>query len=514
MSDKRVRARYAPSPTGFQHIGGVRTALFCYLFVKKHGGDFIVRIEDTDQTRFVEGAEEYIYETLDWCGITVDEGVKAGGEYGPYKQSERKGMYMQYAMQLVEAGHAYYAFDTSEELTQKREEAKTQGLPNWQYNSITRQYMRNSLSLSADEVAKLQADNTDFVIRLKVPRGEEVKLHDEIRGWVNVQSNQIDDKVLMKGDGMPTYHLANVVDDYSMKITHVIRGEEWLPSTPLHVLLYRYLGWEDAMPVFAHLPLILKPDGKGKLSKRDGDRLGFPVFPLAWEHPTDGTSSSGYKEFGFSPEAFINMLAFLGWNPGTEQEVFSIDELTEAFTLERVGKSGARFDWEKAKWYNQQYLKNKPASELMEPFKAILVEKNVTFDEAHLPAIVDMAKERATFLPDLWDSSKYFFTDDFEYDEKTIRKKWKPESKANFDIVLDRLKGLEDFTSENIETLVKDFLAEKELGFGAVLPPLRVALTGAGGGPPLFNIMEILGKPTVIERLEKGIGAFEAGLQQ
>ena len=359
--DKKVRVRFAPSPTGPLHMGGVRTALYNYLFAKKHGGDFILRIEDTDQTRYVPGAEEYIIESLKWCNLIPDEGVGFGGEYGPYRQSERKetGMYRTYAEQLVENGYAYYAFDTPEELEQMRENLKKAGVAAPQYNAVTRNSMKNSLTLSAEEVKSRIENGDPYVIRIKMPRNEEVKFKDLIRGWVVVNSNNLDDKVIFKADGMPTYHLANVVDDYSMKITHVIRGEEWLPSGPLHVLLYKYLGWEEEMPQFAHLPLILKPDGNGKLSKRDGDRLGFPVFPLEWKDPKSGEISSGYREKGYFPEAFVNMLALLGWNPGTEQELFTLDELVQAFSLERVGKSGAKFDPDKTRWFNQQYLRKK-----------------------------------------------------------------------------------------------------------------------------------------------------------
>ncbi|MCB0541003.1 MAG: glutamate--tRNA ligase, partial [Bacteroidetes bacterium] len=388
---KKIRTRFAPSPTGPLHMGGVRTALYCYLFAKQNNGDFILRIEDTDQNRYVEGAEQYIIDALKWCGIEANEGVSYGGEFGPYRQSERKDMYRAYAEELIEKGDAYYAFDTEEELEEWRENMKKQGNPSPKYDPITRQYLKNSLSLSEDEVKKRLNAGDDYVIRYKMPRNEEVKFEDKIRGIVSFQSNQLDDKVLLKGDGMPTYHLANVVDDHTMEITDVIRGEEWLPSTPLHVMLYKSFGWE--MPSFAHLPLILKPDGKGKLSKRDGDRLGFPVFPLNWQDPESGEQSIGYKERGFLPEAFINMLAFLGWNPGTEQEIFSREELIKDFSIERVNKSGARFDYEKTKWFNQQYLKNKSDKELADLTKVLFKEKGYKTDDETLQKICGLIKE-------------------------------------------------------------------------------------------------------------------------
>ncbi|MDF1673654.1 MAG: glutamate--tRNA ligase, partial [Vicingaceae bacterium] len=400
--ERKVRVRFAPSPTGPLHIGGVRTALYNYLFAKKHGGDFLLRIEDTDQTRYVKGAEDYIAEALNWCGITPDEGVGVGGDLGPYRQSERKeaGIYKKYVDQLLESGDAYYAFDTPEELDQMRENLKAAGVAAPQYNANSRNSMKNSLTLSAEEVQKRLDAGDPFVVRVKIPRNEEVKFQDIIRGWVVVHSANLDDKVLFKSDGMPTYHMANVVDDYMMKITHVIRGEEWLPSGPLHVLLYRFLGWEDVMPQFAHLPLLLKPDGHGKLSKRDGDRLGFPVFPIQWTSP-EGEISSGYRESGYFAEAHINMLAFLGWNPGTPQEIFSLEELVEAFSLERVGKSGAKFDPDKTKWFNEQYLRAKSNEELAQLVKPLVEEKGYTYaDDSFLAGVCGLMKERATFVQD------------------------------------------------------------------------------------------------------------------
>lgn len=497
MSQK-VRVRFAPSPTGPLHMGGVRTALYNYLFAKKHQGDFILRIEDTDQTRYVPGAEDYIIESLKWCGITPDEGQGFRGEYGPYRQSERKHLYKQFVDQLIADDKAYYAFDTPEELDQQRENAKKQGLAGWQYSAVTRPYLKNSTSLSADEVQQKLEAGEPYVVRIKLPRNEEVRFHDEIRGWVVVNTANMDDKVLYKSDGMPTYHMANIVDDHLMEITHVIRGEEWLPSAPLHVMLYRYLGWEA--PKFAHLPLILKPDGNGKLSKRDGDRLGFPVFPLEWKSP-EGEISSGYRENGYFPDAFINMLAFLGWNPGTPQEIFSLKELIEAFSLERVGKSGAKFDPEKTKWFNQQYLREKSGKEL-----AQLVKPYLTFEvsDEYLAGVCELMKERASFISELL-TDTYLFEAPAEYDETTIRKKWKEQTPEIIEELTNRFENLTPFTAEKIEETFKGFLAEKELGMGAVLPNFRVLVTGKGMGPSMFQISELLGKEEVVKRLKAGL---------
>ena len=499
---KKIRTRFAPSPTGPLHMGGVRTALYCYLFAKKNNGDFILRIEDTDQARSVEGAEEYIIESLKWCGIEANEGVGYGGDFGPYRQSERKSMYRQYADILLEKDHAYYAFDTTEELSDWKESMKTQGNPSPKYDNITRQYLKNSTVLSKDEVQKRLDNGDEYVIRYKMPRNEEVKFEDTIRSWVSFQTNQLDDKVLLKSDGMPTYHLANIVDDHLMKITHVVRGEEWLPSAPLHVKLYESFGWD--MPKFAHLPLILKPDGKGKLSKRDGDRLGFPVFPLNWKDPQSGEESQGYRERGFMPEAFLNMLAFLGWNPGTEQEIFSLEELVEAFSLEKVGKSGAKFDFTKAKWFNQQYVKNQSNEDLAKMTEAIFSEKGFDTSLEKLAVICGLIKERATFLYEFPDLAQYFFEDVKEYDEKMLRKKWKNENSEKFVLLIDRLNGLTSFDAESIETCVKAFMEETELGFGQVLPILRISVTGTMAGPPIFEVMAFIGKDVVIDRLKKG----------
>jgi glutamyl-tRNA synthetase len=500
-----VRVRFAPSPTGPLHIGGVRTALYNYLFAKKNGGKMILRIEDTDQTRFVEGAEQYIINSLKWCGIEFDESVVAGGEFGPYKQSERKAIYLPYAEQLVKEGFAYYAFDTSEELTAMRERMKAAGVPSPQYNAVTRTTMQNSLALSEDEVKKRMDAGEAYVVRIKMPRNEEVKLNDIIRGWVVVNTNYMDDKVIFKSDGLPTYHLANVVDDYKMKISHVIRGEEWLPSAPLHVLLYKYLGWEDAMPEFAHLPLILKPDGNGKLSKRDGDRLGFPVFPTQWMNPETKEISSGYRESGYIKEAFINMLAFLGWNPGTTQEIFSMQGLIEAFSLERVGKAGAKFDVDKTRWFNQQYLRSKSKEELAQDLQVILKENRIEAEDNFVATVCEQLKERATFVKDMWEEGRYYFEAPTSYDEKTIRKKWKEDTPKYVLELKDRLAGLADFSPENIEEAFKKYLEENGLGMGRLLPAFRVCLTGLGMGPSLFDIASLLGKEETIKRMETAL---------
>jgi glutamyl-tRNA synthetase len=509
MENKKVRVRFAPSPTGPLHMGGVRTALYNYLFAKKHGGDFILRIEDTDQTRYVPGAEKYIIESLKWCNLIPDEGVEFGGDFGPYRQSERKetGLYKKYADQLVESGYAYYAFDTPEELEQMRENLKKAGVAAPQYNAVTRNSMKNSLTLSAEEVQTRIDNGEPYVIRIKMPRNEEIKFKDLIRGWVVVNSNNLDDKVIFKADGMPTYHLANVVDDYTMKITHVIRGEEWLPSGPLHILLYRYLGWETEMPEFAHLPLILKPDGNGKLSKRDGDRLGFPVFPLEWKDPNSGEISSGYREKGYFPEAFVNMLALLGWNPGTEQEIFTLEELVQAFSLERVGKSGAKFDPDKTRWFNQQYLRKKSNEELAELFIPELVKAGIDiskFDKEYIAKVCGLMKERATFVRDMLEGL-YLFKAPENYDEKTVQKKWKENTPDIIKSLREKLAAINDFTAENIEKTFKDYLEEHKLGFGAVLPNLRVLITGVGMGPSLFEICALIGKEETLQRIDRGL---------
>ena len=501
----KVRVRFAPSPTGPLHIGGVRTALYNYLFAKKNGGKMILRIEDTDQKRYVDGAEQYILDSLEWCGIHLDESIIHGGKYGPYRQSQRKEIYRPYAEQLVNNGFAYYAFDTAEELTLMRERMKKAGVTSPQYNSVTRSTMKNSLSLSDDEVKKRLNNEEPYVIRIKMPRNQEVKLFDVIRGWVVVNTNKMDDKVIFKSDGMPTYHLANVVDDYLMKISHVIRGEEWLPSAPLHVLLYEYLGWKSQQPQFAHLPLLLKPDGNGKLSKRDGDRLGFPVFPLNWKNPETGEISLGYKEGGYLPEAFINMLAFLGWNPGTPQEIFSIDDLCEIFTLDRVGKSGAKFDFDKTKWFNQQYLRSKSKLELAEMLQVILKKNDISAELNYVANVCQQLKERATFIKDMWSEGKYYFQPPKSYDDKVIRKKWDNDIKDVLNELKIELTELVDFSAENIETVFKLFLEKKKIKMGVLLPVLRVSLTGLAMGPSLFNIAELIGKKETLFRIDTAI---------
>jgi glutamyl-tRNA synthetase len=494
-----VRVRFAPSPTGPLHMGGVRTALYNYLFAKKHNGTFIIRIEDTDQTRFVPGAQDYIMDAFKWVGIMPTEGPGIGGEFGPYVQSERKPMYRAYAEQLIESDKAYYAFDTSEELTEMRDQAKQMGMPNWQYNNVTRTSMKNSISLSSDDVQKKLDNGDPYVVRMKMPRNVDVRFEDEIRGWVVVNTNNIDDKVLFKSDGMPTYHLANIVDDHTMEISHVIRGEEWLPSAPLHVLLYEAFGWES--PKFAHLPLLLKPDGNGKLSKRDGDRLGFPVFPTNWT-TAEGEIFSGYREKGYYPESFINMLAFLGWNPGTTQELFSLEELTEAFTLERVSKAGAKFDPDKTKWFQQQHLRLRDNDVLANELKA-LVEGDHSLED--LSTVCGLMKERATFIQDILTEGGYLLEKPTSYDEKTVRKKWKEHAPALMQEWLTELKSIETFNAETIESTFKAFLEAREMGIGAVLPLFRLLVTGRGMGPSMFEIAEFLGKEECAERILTGI---------
>ena len=509
MENRRVRVRFAPSPTGPLHMGGVRTALYNYLFAKKHGGDFLLRIEDTDQTRYVSGAEEYVVDALKWCGMTIDEGASVGGENGPYRQSERKPMYRQYADQLIEAGHAYYAFDTPEELTEMRERLKAAGMAAPQYNAVTRSGMKNSLTLPAEEVQRRLDAGDKYIVRVKMPRNEEVKFEDIIRGWVSVNTNNLDDKVLFKSDGMPTYHLANVVDDYLMNISHVIRGEEWLPSAPLHVLLYRFLGWAEVMPQFAHLPLILRPDGNGKLSKRDGDRLGFPVFPTNWTNPETGEKSSGYRERGYYPGAFNNMLAFLGWNPGTSQELFNMEELIEAFSLERVGKAGAKFDFDKTNWFNQQYLRMNDGVALATQLKSYLAEENLQAEDTYIAQVCDLMKERATFVHDILKEGRYFFEAPTSYDEKTIKKKWKEQTPDIIKELRALLEALPTFDAESIGACFKAFLEAKELGFGAVMPGFRVSVTGLGAGASMNDIAALLGKKEVLRRIDLALNTIK-----
>ena len=505
--EAKVRVRFAPSPTGPLHMGGVRTALFNYLFAKKSGGDFLLRIEDTDQTRYVPGAEDYIVEALNWCGLHPDEGVGAGGEYGPYRQSERKAIYRRYADQLLASGHAYYAFDTPEVLDVLRTEAEANKHV-FSYDLHTRHKLQNSLTLPAEEVQQRIARGDTWVIRFKMPENTDVIEKDLIRGDVKFNTNQLDDKVLFKADGMPTYHLANVVDDHLMKITHVIRGEEWLPSMPLHVLLYQSLGWDDTRPQFAHLPLILKPTGKGKLSKRDGDKMGFPVFPLLWQDPASGESARGYREDGYFPEAFVNLLALLGWNAGTEQEFFSMAELIENFSLDRVVKSGARFDPEKAKWFNRHYLQQKSDTELTELFKPALAAKNIPVDEARLIRIVGLIKERCEFVNDLWEQGSYFFLAPESYDEKTVSKKWKAETPAMLTEIVSMLKGISDWNAVSVKEEFSGFMNTKGWGFGVVMVPIRLALVGSSQGIDLFDIFELIGKDETISRIEKALATI------
>lgn len=508
MEERKVRVRFAPSPTGPLHMGGVRTALYNYLFAKKNGGDFLLRIEDTDQTRFVPGAEQYIIEALEWCGMKFDEGVHVGGPHAPYRQSERKEMYRQYAMQLIEAGHAYYAFDTTEELDEMRERLKASNVASPQYNYITRESMKNSLSLPHDEVEKRLAAGDAYVVRIKIPRKEEIRVTDMIRGNVLVHSSQMDDKVLFKSDGMPTYHLANVVDDYLMKITHVIRGEEWLPSAPLHVLLYRFLGWEEVMPQFAHLPLLLKPDGNGKLSKRDGDRLGFPVFPLEWKDPFSGEISSGYREKGYFPVAFINMLALLGWNPGTNQEIFSITELIEAFSVDRISKSGAKFDANKTKWFNQQYLRAKEDADLSEIFNKELLSKGINADINYVENVCALIKEKAQFITEFWSLAFYFFEEPTDFDAEVINKRWKDNVPDFLLNLTNALKTLEDFSHTSIENKFKEIAEQTGISPGSVMQIFRVAISGLAAGPAIFEMISLIGKEKVVARLERAIKHF------
>jgi len=501
----KVRVRFAPSPTGPLHIGGVRTALFNYLFAKKHGGDFLLRIEDTDQVRFVDGAEEYIVEALEWCGLKIDEGITKGGDYGPYKQSERKDLYKQYAMNLISEGKAYFAFDSTEDLDEMREKLKAEGSSNQQYGIHMRMKMKNSLSLSGEEVQKRISSGENYVIRIKMPENETIIVQDLIRGEVKFETNILDDKVLFKSDGVPTYHLANIVDDHLMKISHVIRGEEWLPSLPLHKFLYQCFGWEGSMPQFAHLPLLLKPNGKGKLSKRDGDKGGFPVFPLQWKDPKTGDISSGYRESGYFDDAFINMMAFLGWNPGTEQEIFNMEELIEAFDIEKVGKAGAKFDPEKAKWFNHQYLQTKTNEELTSLYQNILKAKNLNFDNEFVLNVVSLIKERANFVADFWEQSSFFFQAPEEYDAKMVKKRWKEDTSDLMKKLSCVLKNIEPFNSEKTEKLVKEWLEASGLGMGQVMTAFRLAIVGAGKGPHMFDIIEIIGKDETLKRIKLAV---------
>lgn len=498
MSQKAIRVRFAPSPTGPLHIGGVRTALYNFLFARKHGGKFILRIEDTDRNRFVPGAEEYIIESLSWCGIQFDEGVHLGGPFAPYRQSDRRQLYKQYIDILIEKGHAYYAFDTHDDL-----QAAHEKFPNFQYDVSSRMKMCNSLTLPKEEVKRRLASSEPYVIRALIPENSVISVNDLIRGEVEVESTTLDDKVLFKSDGMPTYHLANIVDDHLMEITHVIRGEEWLPSAPLHVLLYEFFGWEK--PQFAHLPLLLRPDGNGKLSKRDGDRLGFPVYPLEWTDPKTGEKYMGYRESGYYPEAFINMLALLGWNPGTEQEIFTMNELIDAFSLERVGKSGSRFDPEKAKWFNQQYLRKRSDDELTQEFIPILKSYGIDAPLDYVKESVHLVRERVSFVKEIWDNAWFFFKAPENYDEEVIKKRWKPETATILQKFAITLLHLDVFDQVHLDELIKNFLRENAIGMGALMNPLRLCLTGGAIGPHLTEIMALIGKEETLKRIENAL---------
>ena len=501
--DRKVRVRFAPSPTGPLHIGGVRTALYNYLFARKHGGDMILRIEDTDSHRFVPGAEEYINEALAWLGIGIDEGVREGGAYGPYKQSERRDIYREHVKMLLDAGKAYIAFDTPAELEAKRAE-----IPNFQYDASTRDSMRNSLSLPAEEVKRLIDEGTQYVVRFKIEPGIDVVVNDLLRGEVKINSSVLDDKVLYKSaDDLPTYHLANIVDDHLMEVSHVIRGEEWLPSAPLHVLLYEAFGWSDTAPAFVHLPLLLKPDGKGKLSKRDGDRLGFPVFPLEW-HPEGGEVSSGYRESGYLPEAVVNFLALLGWNPGDDSEIMSMAELIEKFDFGHCSKSGAKFDFEKGRWFNHEYLQKLPDERLASLFKPVLAANGVNsddFTDDYIARAVGMVKGRIYFVKDLWDQAKFFFKAPEAYNPKDVKKRWNEDTPRIMGELVEVLRGMADFSSAAAEPVVLEWIASKGYHLGNVMNAFRLTVVGECKGPHMFDITELLGKDETISRINKGV---------
>lgn len=506
---KDVRVRFAPSPTGGLHIGGIRTALYNYLLARQNNGTMILRIEDTDQGRFVPGAEEYIIEALAWAGIKIDEGQGVGGPYAPYRQSERRELYQKYAQQLIDNGFAYYAFDTEQELEAMRDKLKAAGADNQQYGITTRMQMRNSLTLLKAEVDSMLRAGTPYVIRFKVPAHEQIKVNDLIRGEVVVDSDQIDDKVLMKSDGMPTYHLANVVDDYLMKISHVIRGEEWLPSAPLHVLLYKFFGWQNEMPRFAHLPLLLKSDGNGKLSKRDADKMGFPIFPLDWTDPKSGEISKGYKESGYLPEALINFLAFLGWNPGTTQEIFSMEELIKAFSIERIGKAGTKFDIHKAQWYNQQYLRAKSEEELSEYLLQSLASEQIICSKEKAMKICTIMKERVTFPQDFWLQGKFFFHAPTTFDESVVSKKWNDDAVKVLSAYCDEVEKLNDFTAALAKETLEKVTTRLGIGTGKILQALRVSITGGASGPDLMMTMEIIGNREVYSRINYALATLK-----
>ena len=499
-----VRVRFAPSPTGPLHIGGVRTALYNYLFARQNGGKMILRIEDTDQTRFVPGAEQYIIEALDWLGIKFDEGVHLGGPFGPYRQSDRKPMYRQYAEQLIRDGWAYYAFDKPEALEAKRKEYEAEK-KTFQYDCNTRQQMENSLSLGTEEAQRRIDVGEPYVVRFKFPDNIDITVHDMIRGDVTMNSRLLDDKVLFKSDGMPTYHLANIVDDHTMEITHVIRGEEWLPSAPLHVMLYKAFGWEDTMPRFAHLPLLLKPEGNGKLSKRDGDRLGFPVFPLEWHDPKSGEISSGYREKGYLPQAVVNMLALMGWNPGTEQEIMSMDELIKLFNVEHISKNGAKFNLDKAKWFQHEYFQMLSDEKVADYLEAQLKEHGISADRAYIVKVAGMMKERITFPSELWDTCSYFFQAPTEYNEKDVAKRWTPDMHIHMAKVIEILNTV-PFEHDAIhKALLDDYIAANGLNTGKVMNSLRIAVVGRTVGPDLITLILMLGKDETIRRVERAI---------
>ena len=507
-SHKKVRVRFAPSPTGGLHLGGVRTALFNYLFAKHHQGDFILRVEDTDQTRFVPGAEEYIMECLAWCGLNPDESPQHGGNYGPYRQSERKPSYRQFAEDLVAKGHAYYAFDTPEELNAQREQH-----PNFRYAHDNRMDLRNSLSLGEEETARLLESGAPHTIRIKMPEDEVVSFEDMIRGRVSFETKLVDDKVLLKADGMPTYHLAVVVDDKAMDISHVFRGEEWLPSAPVHILLWEYLGWKEEMPEWAHLPLILKPDGNGKLSKRDGDRLGFPVYAMNWNDPKTGDLTTGFRERGFLPEAFVNMLAVLGWNDGTDQELFTLEELIAKFSVDRISKAGAKFDFEKAKWFNQEWIKRAPEAELLPQVAAVLENHGIQVeqqDENFVGIVLDLVKERLTYIEDFWEQASFFFQKPTTYDVDAVKPKWNADKTSFFTKVSDVFAQQQTWDAATLEPQFKNLIAESGMKMGELMMPFRIMLVGGKFGPDVFKIVELLGQAEVLERIKLAVPQFEA----
>lgn len=505
----KVRLRFAPSPTGPLHIGGVRTALYNYLFARKMGGDFILRIEDTDQGRYVAGAEQYIINALQWLGLDFDESPAKPGAFGPYRQSERKALYKEYTDQLIASGKAYYAFDSAEELAEMRTRFQEQGVHSPKYDASTRSTMKNSLTLDEATVQSLLEQGENVVVRLKLEPNETVGFTDIVRGEVSFNTTELDDKVLLKADGMPTYHMANIVDDHLMEISHVVRGEEWLSSTAHHVLLYRALGWEDTMPAFAHLPLILNPTGKGKLSKRAGAKFGFPVFPISWKAETPEDSFEGFKEFGFLPDATLNFLAFLGWNDGTDREIFSLEELVEAFDLESIVKAGARFDIDKAKWFNQQYIIDANTAELLPLIKPLVEAKGYEVCDEYLERFIGLMRERVALIPDFVEQGAYFFHSDFEYDEKTIRKKWKGDNIQPVKTLFTEIAAISDWTQGNLEDVIKSYIKTNELSFGNVLPFIRIAVAGTMKGPDVFAMMDVLGKEEVVSRLNKGLEVFD-----